>query len=346
VVISAVLAACASTTPTERERAVGKLPAAAQVVAAADGTALAPLRPVIDAARPFIPANLGCVVDAALTSEAVAVAVEPRAGTTIVIVTRAHVARCPALSRIASDTFVATIGAGALADTTAASPLRDSRWSRARRYLLDDPIAIAIDREGQRLIAVAQPKPLAGWLSIDAVDTKPIEQAMRSWLDRQRTTALGSFAGNVTVEARGSQLLVRTTKPSVEELALLTVDVLRTLDAPSPKVPSTPFALACPTGDTIVRCNGTTAIVRSLATTLSIVSTADSAPVVAGGDVIGIRLLEDADVLLRRGDIILGLDGHRITSPEQLFALARYLSERATLAVRRDGVDVVIDLRE
>src|SRR6185369_10255421 len=100
VVISAALAACASTTPTERERALAKLPSQAQMVAAADGTALAAFRPVIDAARLFLPRNLDCVVDTALTSEVVAVSVAPGTGATIVILSRAHVARCPALSRI------------------------------------------------------------------------------------------------------------------------------------------------------------------------------------------------------------------------------------------------------
>jgi hypothetical protein len=301
---------------------------------------------VLDAARPFLPANLGCVIDAALTSEAVAVAVDTRAGTTIAIITRAHVARCPALSRIATDTFVATIGAGALATARAASPLGDPRWARAKRYLLDDPIAIAFARGDQRMIAVAQSNPLAGWLSIDATDTKPIEQAVRAWIDRQRTTALGAFANNLTIQARGSQLLVRATKPHVEELVLLTTEVLRMLDAPAAS-PATAFTLACPSGNSnVVRCSGTSAQVRSLASTLRTLVDTDTAPVIAGGDVIGIRLLEDAELLLRRGDIILGLDGHRIASAAQLHELARYLADRATLAVRRDGADVVIDLRE
>src|SRR5690606_11419416 len=49
------LATCASRTPAERERAVSKLPAHARLIAAADGPALAPFRPVIDAARPLVP---------------------------------------------------------------------------------------------------------------------------------------------------------------------------------------------------------------------------------------------------------------------------------------------------
>src|SRR5689334_48949 len=129
VVIASALAACASTTPTERERALAKLPAQAQLIAAADGVALSTLRAVIDAARPFVPARFGCVVDAAMTSEAVAVAVAPGVGATIVMITRAHVGPCQVLSRIADDMFVATIGAGTVAQAPTTSPLGDARWA-------------------------------------------------------------------------------------------------------------------------------------------------------------------------------------------------------------------------
>jgi hypothetical protein len=343
-VISAAIAACATSTPTERERALAKLPSQAQLVAAADGSALAPFRSVIDAARPFLPKHLDCVVDAALTSEAVAVAVAPSSGTTIVIVTRAHVARCPALSRIGSDMLVATIGAGAIADNAAASPLGDASWSRARRYLIGDPIAIAIDREGQRMLAVAQPKPIAAWMTIDAADLAPIERELRTWIDRHRAGALASFAGELVVKTRGSQLLVQTKQVRAEDLALVMADVLRALDNP-PAV--APVAFACPAaGNGVVRCTGTQVVVTNIATTLRKLIAVDTQPVVAAGDVIGIRLSEDAEVLLRRGDVILGLDAHRITSATQLHELARYATERAALAIRRDGVDLVIELSE
>jgi len=344
VVISAALAACASTTPSERERALARLPSQAQLVAAADGTALAAFRPVIDAARAFLPRNLDCVVDAALTSEVVAVAVTPGTGATIVILTRAHVARCAALSRIGDDLFVATIGAGTIADTQAASALADSRWSRARSYLVNDPIAIAIERAGQRMLAVAQPKPIAGWLTIDATDPPAAERMLRTWIDRQQTTALHGFAGNLVVQGRGSQVLVRTTNLSAEELALAVADVLRLADAPAPP-PVAKFACPALTGG-IVRCTGTEIVVDSLTTTLRKLVAHDTEPVVAGSDIVGIRLTEDAELLLRRGDVIMGLDGQRITSTEQLHELARYAHERAALAVRRDGADVILELSE
>jgi hypothetical protein len=336
--------ACANGTPTERERALAKLPSQAQLVAAADGTALAAFRPVIDAARPFMPKQLDCVLDAALTSEAVAVAVAPGAGSTIVIVTRAHVARCPALSKIAGDVFVATIGAGAVADKPAASPLADPRWSRARRYLVGDPIAIAIERGDQRVLVVAQPKPLAAWMTIDAADIGSVDRGLRGWIDRQRSTALATFAGKLTTTTRGSQLLMQTKDARGDELALVAADVLRALDATAP-VSAVTFS--CPAaGNGIVRCTGTQVVVTNLATTLRKLIAVDTEPVLAGGDIIGIRLSEDAEVLLRRGDVIMGLDGHRITSATQLHELARYASEAAVLAVRRDGADLVLDLRE
>jgi hypothetical protein len=292
-----------------------------------------------------MPRSLDCVLDAALTSEAVAVAVEPRVGTTIVIVTRAHVARCTALSRIASDTFVATVGAGAVADARGASPLSDPRWSRAKKYLLEDPIAIAVQREGVRVLAVAQPKPIDAWLAIDAADVSVIELVVRGWIARQHSTALKSFASKLTVESRGSQVLVHGAKLDVDELALVATDLLRALSAPPE---STTAAFACPPiGGDIVRCtDGTRLVVRSLAATLRKVVEVEALPVIAGGDVVGIRLTEDAEVLLRRGDIILGLDGHRITSAAQLHELARYVHERTSLAVRRDGADIIIELTE
>src|SRR5262245_33469027 len=88
VAISMALAACSGSTPTARERALRQLPSEAQLVAAADGPALATstFRRVVDVARVHVPAKLGCVIDAALTGEAVAVAVTPSVGTTIVVI--------------------------------------------------------------------------------------------------------------------------------------------------------------------------------------------------------------------------------------------------------------------
>ncbi|HEY5946479.1 MAG TPA: hypothetical protein VIV40_13345 [Kofleriaceae bacterium] len=299
---------------------------------------------MVDSARAFLPNKLDCVVDAALTSEAVALAINPSAGTTIVIVTRAHVAHCPALSRIGSDMFVATIGASSVADKPAASPLGDPRWARARSYLLRDPIAIALDRDGQRALAVAQPSPLAGWLTIDASDVAAAERTVQAWIDRQRSTALAPLVGNLVVQKRGSQLLVRASKLQTEQLTLLAPELLRSFD-PSSTAPSVAFACP-PTGNGVVRCAGTSVVVGSLTSTLRKLVAVNTDPVISGGDVVGIRLSEDPEVLLRRGDVVLGLDGQRITSAAQLSELARYVHERTALAVRRDGTDMIIELSE
>jgi hypothetical protein len=345
VVILAAAAACTSRTPTERERALDKLPSQARLIAAADGSALSAFRPVVDATRPFLPEALECVVDAALTSEAAALAVAPRIGTTIVLVTRAHVARCPALSRIAPDTFVATLGAGAPAARSEDSPRHDPRWARALPYLEHDPVAIAIDTGELRAIASAQPRPPGAWLAIDAADVAGAARGVRTWLDRERTTALRTFVDNLNVTTRGSQLLVRASKLRADELALVAVDVLRALEAPPPR---TAAPLPCPApGAGIVRCtNGTHLVVRSLAATLRELAEVASEPAVAGGDVVGIRLSEDPEVLLRRGDVILGLDGHRIISAAQLHDLAGTAHDRSVLAVRRDGRDIIFELSE
>jgi hypothetical protein len=313
------------------------------VVAAADGTAVAALRNVVDAARPLLPSKLDCVVDAALTSEAVAVGLTPQVGATIVVVTRAHVAHCPALSRIGDGMFVATVGASGIAEQRSASPLGDDRWARARSYLLSDPIALAIVRDDRRVLAVAQPKPFAAWLAIEAADIAPIEREVRAWMQRQHVTSLAPLVTGLTVDSRGTQLLVRANALAADQVALWVRDGLRALDTTAAAAPS-PFV--CPQGVGILRCNGTSVTVASLETTLRKLVAVDTTPVVAAGDVVGIRLSEDPEVLLRRGDVVLGLDGHKITSAAQLQELARYAHDRTVLAIRRDGADVIIDLTE
>ena len=343
--ICVALAACASRTPTERERALDKLPSQARLIAAADGSALAPLRPVIDAARPFLPTGMECVVDAALTAEAAALAVTPDIGTTVVIETRATVTRRPALSRIAPDLFVATLGAATPAMRREDSPRGDPRWARARPYLERDPIAIAIDTGELRAIASAQPRPLDAWLAIDAADTAAVTRAIGAWIARERATALRPFVDRLKVTPRGSQVLVETSNLRADELALAAAALLRAADAPPPRPAAT---LPCPpAGAGVVRClGGTHLVVRSVSATLRELGFVASEPVVSGGDVLGIRLIEDLPVLLRRGDILLGVDGHRITSAAQLRDLAGHIHGRCALAVRRDGSDISLQLTE
>ena len=321
------------------------LPSTAQLVMAADGTALTPFRVVIDATRPHMPADFGCVLDAALTSESVALGHAPRIGTTIVIHTRAHVA-CPALSKIAEHTYVATIGASTVA-ARASSILESPHWVRSRPYLLRDPIAFAIDRPGAHYIAVAQPDPIDAWLSIDARDPAAIERDINAWLERQKKGGLVELANSITVQTRGTQLLVNTSKLSAEELAQLVGELLRASDAP-PRVAAQP-AFACPQLDDNIRAcsgDGRHYTVASLAAALRQLADSEPDPLVAGGDITGLRFTQDPEYLLRTGDVLLGVDSHRVVTVAQLRDLARHVRDHMTVAVRRDGVDVILELRE
>jgi hypothetical protein len=65
----------------------------------------------------------------------------------------------------------------------------------------------------------------------------------------------------------------------------------------------------------------------------------EAAPVVASGDLLGLRLTADAPPL-RRGDIVLGVDGTPVRSPDE-FVRALGHRNAVTIAVRRDGKDQV-----
>jgi len=341
VVIFAGIAACSERTLTARERALAQLPTEAQLVAAADGPALArpTFRRLIDVARPHVPAKLGCVLDAALTSEAIALAVDPNVGTTIVIITRAAVASCPALSRIANDSYVATIGDGAVVDK-AKSVLVGTRWARARHYLARDPIAVAYLGE-RHVLAVAQPEPIESWIAIDARDSEAIERSVRAFIARWP-----ALVAKLIVKREGNQVTVRAAKLEDAELVLIVTDLLRAADAAGDAAKAPAFVCQPPTSG-ITSCeNGTHYTVTSVRETLAELASVNAMPVVANGDVIGSQLLADAHVLLRRGDIILGLDSQRITNAFQLRELARHVGDHAALAVRRGTSEVVIELRE
>lgn len=331
--------ACSERTPTARERALAQIPSDAQLVAAADGPALArpTVRRLIDVARPHVPAKLGCVIDAALTSEATALAVDPDVGTTIVIITRAAIANCPALSRIASDSYVATIGDGAVVDK-AKSVLADARWSRARRYLEHDPIAVAYLGD-RHVLAVAQPEPIESWVTIDARDADAIERSVRAFVGKWP-----ALAAKLVVKREGDQVAVRAAKLEDTELVMIVTDLLQAADAVAIDQPA--FACA-PPGKGITSCkDGTRYTVKSVRETLHDLASVQAMPAVANGDVVGSQLLSDADVLLKRGDIILGLDSQRITNAFQLRELARHVGDHAALAVRRGSSEVVIELSE
>ena len=324
VILGALLACHHSLTP--RERALALLPAEATIVAAADGPALTGWRRAVDAARAYAPATFGCVIDAALASDAIAVA-QREAGTTVVIITRAAVTGCPALARTASDTYVATIG-----DATIERGL-GSAWSRARPYLTRAPIALAADLLHRHWIAEAD--ATSAVVTIDAQDAAVVEAALRVVLVR---------FPKLTVTRTGTQVVVRAKDLQPDDLATIASDLLAQIDRPAAAV-AAPFTCPAP-GGVVASCSGGThLVVGSLGDALTQLTEPAKEPVVSGGDIIGLRLTGDA-LLLHRGDVILGIDSHRVTSASQLATVIRTAQHRAALAVRRGNSEVVVDLRE
>ena len=328
-----MIAACHHA-PSPRDRVLERLPATAMLVAAADGVALADpvFRRAIDVARPHVPASLGCVVDAALSADAVALAAE-RAGIIVVIASRAAV-KCPALSKLGPDLWTATIGAAAPV-APELSVVAEPRWARALPYLKRAPIGFAVELGAWHVVAAATPAPLDAWVTIDgASDATVVEKQLARW----------PSAAKLHVDHDRDQIVARGTALSTDDLAALATELLRTLDAPAESVA---IRVACPVGDLVVRCtDGTHLVVRSVSAALAAMTRAAVEPVVVDGDVIGLRLDGDPPLALRRGDVVLGLDARRIANAAELASLVASPRNHAVLAVRRDDVDLVFVLGE
>jgi hypothetical protein len=280
-----------------------------------------------------------------MTSQAVAVGVHPEIGTTIVLVTRAVVAACPALSRIDDHVWTATIGAGTLADSRATSMLADPRWDRARPYLLHEPFAIAAELPNLRALAVAQPDPVDAWVTIDAVEVVATERDVRAAIARYSAPPTIELAAKLGVKRSGTQVAVEAEGLDAEDLTTLVVDLAERAD----RVPSAPpVVFTCPPpGNGVVSCHDNThLVVSSVRELIGELAKVPAEPLASNGDIIGIRLTGDPPRLLRRDDVLLGLGAHRITASRDLAELATTLDGKALLAVRREGVDVVLDLSE
>jgi hypothetical protein len=334
VVISAALVACSSRSTTPRERALAQLPASAQIVAAADGPALASpsFRRVIDALRARIPAELGCVVDIGLTSEAVAVAIDPQVGTTIIVVTRAYVSRCPLLSKVGPDEYVATLGGGTIVSDRKAAVLDDPQWARARDYLLHDPVAFAAELPGEHMVGVAQPDPLDGWFAIDALDANAIEKSLHK-IDK------------LAIKRTKNQLLVTIPHPAVDDVITVAIDLLQLANA-APRAARP--ALAClANGALFTSCKeGTHYTVKSVREALRALTAAELVQVIGSGDIAGLRVAQDTPLIFRAGDVITGLGPRRISTKAELTQVIESSGKTASLAFRRDGIDYVLELSE
>jgi hypothetical protein len=334
VVISAALVACSSRSTTPRERALAQLPASAQIVAAADGPALASpsFRRVIDAMRPRIPAALGCVVDVGLTSEAVAVAVDPHVGTTIVVITRAFVGKCPLLSKVGGDEYVATLGGGTVVTDRKTAVLDDPQWARARDYLLHDPVAFAAELPGKHMVGVAQPDPLDGWFAIDALDPNAIESALKK-------------VGKLDIKRTKNQLLVTLAHPTVDDVITVAIDLLKLADVSPSAARAT---LPClPNGELFTSCkDGTHYTVKSVRDALRALTAGELVAVIGSGDIAGLRVEQDTPLILRKGDVVFGLGARRIADKALLTQVIDASGRTASLAFRRDGTEYVVELGE
>lgn len=288
VVIAVAVAAC-HRAPPARERVLTPLPASASAIAVAEGTALTgpELSPAIDRARALVPARLGCVIEAALASREIALAVDH--GDVVLAIDTAAEVNCPELGQVAPGLWIATVGQVSPVDSTAASVWSSPRWARARPYLLEAPLAFAADLGDRHVIAAAQPDPFRAWVTID--------------------------------RPGAPQAIAHPEQIDVDELAPFARTLLGMADAPAaPPLPHPPLDVTVP----------------SLAA-IHIEAT----PVAASGDILGIRLAADAPPL-RRGDIVLGIDGTPVHTPDEFVRATSRAHGRVTIAVRRDGTDLVL----
>lgn len=350
VVLSASFAAgaCRGAPARPRDRVLAGLPGDVVAVAIADGRALAHprIRSVLDALAARWPTSLGCLVDAAVASDAVGVTID-RASNVTAVVALARDPHCPALSQRAPGLWIATLGAGPSAATTAVRD--DPRFARAREYLVGSPIA-AVALGEVHLIAAAQPEPLDAWLAIDAAsDGDAVAGTIESYLGRmQRDPATAALAARLRTSRPGpSQLVIRLTGPLDTDLG----PAVRTLLAWSEPATEAPPAVgfACPSPSPGVSCaDGRTYRVSSLPGELApIVTVGHPTPIVINGSVTGLRL--DAavqDLGLRVGDVVVAMAGRLVTSRMMLADWIAHARVATTVTIRRGTSETVLDFAE
>ncbi len=341
--------ACKAPAPPARERLLARIPADAPIVVAADGPALAAprLRAVVDVLRPRWPARFGCVVDAALAGEHVALGMAAAGDVTVVIATPAKLA-CPPLSQIEPGLWVATLGSGTPA-TRGTSVLDGGMHARARTYLTTAPIAASVVGPGTKLLATLAPDPLEGWLAIDTLETVSAlaESRVRGVVDRMtRTEATAALGKALAVSHDAAQVVVRLGPPPDGDLALAVRTILAWYAEPPGRAR---VAFTCPPlGPPIVGCaNGTALTVTSIAAALAPLLVAETSAVVENERVSYVRLGRAVPSLgLERGDRLLAVDGRRITSAAQLAELAASARRAIAITIQRDAATATLELAE
>lgn len=334
--------------PPARERVLAKIPQDSEIVVAANGPALATprIRAVVDVLRPRWPTRFGCVIDAALAGEHVAVGISATRDVTVVISTGARVT-CPGLSKIGDGLWTATLGGGRPAAT--GSVLDAAAHARARPYLTSAPIAASVVLPGGKLLATASGEPLEGWLAIDTLETTSAlaEQKVRGIVDRlARTESTARFAAAIEISHDGSQVIARLTGPVDGDLALAVRTVVDGFHAPAaPAV----VGFACPPlGPPIIGCaNGTALRVSSLAAAVAPLVAADVAVIVENERIAWLRLDSPVPSLgLVKGDRLLAVDGRRLTGAAQLATELARARHTTRVTIQRAAVTATLELAE
>ena len=331
---------CHRARSTQRDRVLAAISSSVGLVIAAQGSVLASarVRPIIDALRPRWPASLGCVIDAALTADDVALGVAPD-GTTLAIATHAPL-RCPELSRLGPELYVATLGVGHVADA-GKSVLDDPAFARVRRYLATAPIAASAESAllGARFLATATVDPLEAWVAIDADahGAEVLEARVQALVERMRhDPSTAAVAAHTTVHRDGPQVIADFRSPDLE-LAPAVRTIASWIDHPPAAIASPDFACPASSIAPVVSCRDRTEyVVRSIGAIPDLLHDVRLDPVVANGAVTGLRLGGDVAALdLRKGDQVIAVDNRPVTSHDQLFDGMRKDQRELKLCVRR-----------
>lgn len=345
---STACAACRGQSTPPRERVLARIPADVQIVLAADGPALAAprIRAVVDVLRPRWPARFGCVIDAALAGDHVAVGISAVRDMTVVIATRAQVA-CPPLSKISGDLWIATLGNGK--PVAAGSVLEAESHARARPYLASAPIAASIVLPGVKVLATVSPDPVEGWLAIDTLEVASAlaEQRVRGVVDRMaRTESTAALAKSIAISHDGTQVVARLAQPVDADLAIAVRTILGWYGAPVVRAAA---GFTCPPlAPPVIGCaNGTSLTVTSLADAVAPLVAAEVAVIVENERVAWLRLDTALPSLgLRKGDRLLAVDGRHLTSAAQLAELVKNARRSTSITIQRDAATATLELAE
>jgi hypothetical protein len=304
------------------------------------------MRGVVDVLRPRWPARFGCVIDAALAGDHVAVGITATRDLTLVLATHAAVT-CPALSQLGEGLWVATLGAGKPA--TDHSILDADPHARARAYLATAPIAASVVLPGVKILATGSVEPLEAWLAIDTLDLASAfaEQRVRGVVDRlARTDATAPFAAKIAISHDASQVVARLTGPVDADLAQAVRTIADWYTAP---VVRAARGFDCPPlGPPIIGCAGGTSLtVTSLQEALAPLVAADVAAIIENERVAWLRLETPLPQLgLRKGDLMLAVDGRHLTSAAQLADQLRKARHATQITIQRDAVTATLAVSE